>query len=477
MDGVRQPLEKVGLMSSFHHHLTRIGFLLIACCPLAVATAAPIKPFDAEVRAGAGEDAYVRSGPGMEHHYPTLKLSPGDKVHVLRKDPGGWYMIDPPAGSFSWIIAKYVQRNGKQGTVNETGVVVRVGAFNSTQRDVEQVRLNKGDLVEIIGEETLISEKGKELWLKIKPPRGEHRWIKGSHLVELNPDGTPKVLPPKSTTRKPIEPPDDGESPAVAVVPPAPSAKSKGPGILRDPDFDGEDAPLFGHAPGKKRPSVDPFSEEPEEPSTAQSEEAAIREDLTLLDHELKQILVKSPKDWDLSHQLEDLQALKEMSGNSPLTAEIDRRLTKVKTYQQLHEDAQYMARKYNPSAPAGPGNGSDGSRREFSMPNVNRPPEAGVPNDPRVTTSRPGQPTPPGQRYEGAGIVHRLPNAPPGTPRYVIAAPDRRILCYLDTDPGIDLEKYLGQSVGLNGPRAYDPRLRADRMRVQKLTRVILAR
>lgn len=442
--------------------LVRIGLLLSLVFSLPHgATAAPIKPFDAVVQAGATDDAFVRSGPGMEHHYPTLKLAPGAKVHVLRKDPGGWYMIDPPEGSFSWIIAKYVHRNGTQGTVNQTGVVVRVGAFNSTVRNVEQVRLNKGDLVEIIGEETLITEKGKEQWLKIKPPRGEHRWIKGSFLVELNPDGSPKVLPPKSTVRKPLEPVDDGESPAVAVVPPEATRKPTGPAILRDPKSEGDDAPLYGSAPGKRKPSLDPFAEDQAQAPAGQSEEAAIKEDLVLLDHELRQILAKAPKDWDLRNQLEDLQALKEMSGASPLTAEIDRRLTKVKGYQQIHEDALYMANRNN---------------REYSMPNVNRPVDPSLSNDPRVTQSRPVQPAPGSQRYEGAGILHRLPNAPPGTPQYVIAAPDRRILCYLDSDPNIDLGKYLGQAVGLNGPRTYDARLRADRMRVQRLTHVNLA-
>jgi len=61
-----------------------------------------------------GTNALVRSGPGTEQYYATLKLSPGDKVHVLRKDPGGWYMIDPPPGSYSWVNAVNVDPNGNQ---------------------------------------------------------------------------------------------------------------------------------------------------------------------------------------------------------------------------------------------------------------------------------------------------------------------------------------------------------------------------
>lgn len=442
-------------MSPFRQYIALLSFMVAACGPCIVA-AAPIQPFDAIVQPATGEDVYARSGPGQERHYPTMKLPAGQKVHVLRKDPGGWYMITPPTGSYSWIVAKYVQRNGPQGTVTENGVVVRVGAFNSPQRDVEQVRLNKGDSVEIIGEQTLESDKGRELWLKIQPPRGEYRWVKGSHLVELNADGTPKVLP-KSTTRKPTEKGDEPGDTLAVAVPTQPRGKSKSPAIMLDPESGGDDAPLYGHAPGRRPAANDPFTEMGEEAAEEQSEDVAIREDLRLLDHELREILRKPATEWNLRNQLEDLQALKDMSEDESLTAEIDGRLTKVQGYQRVHEDAVYVAQRLRPTSAAPgvpPGN------------TVHRVPGQDSANITRTS-----------MRFEGAGIIHRLPNPPPGTPRYVIAAPDRRILCYLDSEPAIDLERYLGQSMGLNGPRTYDPRLRADRMRVQKVTPVRLSR
>ena len=48
------------------------------------------------------DDVYVRSGPG-ENYYPTDKLKAGQEVEVYRHDPGGWYAIRPPKGSFSWV--------------------------------------------------------------------------------------------------------------------------------------------------------------------------------------------------------------------------------------------------------------------------------------------------------------------------------------------------------------------------------------
>ncbi len=442
-------------MSSFRQYIAALSCLGLACGWSSIAAAAPIKPFDAVVQPANGDEVFARSGPGQERHYPTLKLPVGTKVHVLRKDPGGWYMITPPEGSYSWILARYVQRNGQQGTVLENGVVVRVGAANSAQRDVEQVRLNKGDTVEILGEQSLDSDKGRDSWLKIAPPRGEYRWVKGSQLVELNPDGSPRVLA-KATTRKPIAKTEPGDTPAVAV-PTQPRDVAQGPAVRRDVDPGEMDAPLYGRPPGRKPDGADPFSDAEEDQTADQSDEVAIREDLRLLDYELRGILKKPMTEWKLSNQLEDLRALQQMTEDESLRTEIDQRLAQVEKYQKVHEDALFMEQRLRPGSPA-PG---------LMHQELVRQPGQGSPNYSRTSSTR----------FEGAGIIHRLPNAPRGTPQYVIAAPDRRILCYLDSEPGIDLEKYVGQSMGLNGSRAYDPQLKADRMRVQKLTPVRLSR
>ena len=57
-------------------------------------------------------ETYVRSGPGSRY-YPTARLSEGVNVTVHRHDPGGWYMIAPPAGSFSWIRAEYIETSDR----------------------------------------------------------------------------------------------------------------------------------------------------------------------------------------------------------------------------------------------------------------------------------------------------------------------------------------------------------------------------
>lgn len=132
-------------------------------------------PYTAHVLA---EDVYVRSGPGKSY-YPTDKMTSGDEIEVYRHDPGGWLAIRPPVGSFSWVSARFLRPLGN-GLAVVTGeeVVSRVGSRFSNVRDAIQVRLEKGEQVELIEEQT---SQGQS-WYKIAPPAGEFRWISASYV-------------------------------------------------------------------------------------------------------------------------------------------------------------------------------------------------------------------------------------------------------------------------------------------------------
>jgi SH3-like domain-containing protein len=117
-------------------------------------------------------DVYVRSGPGRDY-YPTDKLQKGEKVEVYRHDPGGWYAIRPPRHSFSWVSVRNLDLvDDSLATVNTKRAVARVGSVLGDVRDVIQVRLDKGEKVELI--EPPASESP---WCKIAPPAGEFRWV------------------------------------------------------------------------------------------------------------------------------------------------------------------------------------------------------------------------------------------------------------------------------------------------------------
>ncbi len=157
--------------------------LTIACylalpAPLALAVDFP---YTAYVNSA---DVYVRSGPGRDY-YPTDKLQKGERIEVYRHDPGGWLAIRPPRGSYSWVSARHLDpEQDKLAVVNSDRVVARVGSTFNDARDVIQVRLDRGEKVELLEPPSPDSP-----WCKIAPPAGEFRWVFAKYLDrELPPD-------------------------------------------------------------------------------------------------------------------------------------------------------------------------------------------------------------------------------------------------------------------------------------------------
>jgi len=151
------------------------------------AAAADERPYTAYVITDGAE---VVAGPG-HRFYATDRLSRGTEVEVYREEASGWLAIRPPEGSFSWTPAEFIERldrdnpNGdKLGRVKQP-----IGAWIGTSAEHvdehhQQVKLKAGELVQILGEKTVAAAGGKEAtWLKITPPAGEYRWI---HLRDVS---------------------------------------------------------------------------------------------------------------------------------------------------------------------------------------------------------------------------------------------------------------------------------------------------
>ena len=127
------------------------------------------------------EDVYVRSGPGQSY-YPTDKLKRGQEVEVYRHDPGGWCAIRPVEGSFTWVSGRHLKlTDDNLAVVTEDGVSARVGSRFSRLRGVVQVRLQKGEVVEVL-EAPHDAGRDEEAWFKIAPPSGEFRWVSAKYL-------------------------------------------------------------------------------------------------------------------------------------------------------------------------------------------------------------------------------------------------------------------------------------------------------
>jgi hypothetical protein len=155
-------------------------------------------PYVAQV---TGNDVYVRCGPGT-NYYPCSKVNKTDRVIVVATK-FGWSHIVPPPGSFSWVSKQYVtvdQDNPAVGTI--AGDSVRVYAGSEYREpihcDAVQLRLNKGDKVELTGVE-------EADYYKITPPADAYLWILTEYTQPLGPveDYATAVEPPREPETEP----------------------------------------------------------------------------------------------------------------------------------------------------------------------------------------------------------------------------------------------------------------------------------
>jgi hypothetical protein len=71
---------------------------------------------------------------------------------------------------------------------------------------------------------------------------------------------------------------------------------------------------------------------------------------------------------------------------------------------------------------------------------------------------------------------VQKAAAAGTGAPAYVLITPQGRVLAYLQPTNGLNLDAYVGKSMGIYGQRSYRADLRTDLIIVRSLTPVRLA-
>ena len=431
----------------------------------------PNFPYTAVVE---GTEVYARSGPGR-NYYPTAKLKRGQRVTVHRHDPGGWYMIAPPVNSFSWIRARYVNKqDATHGTVTENNVVVRVGSSFGDDRDIEQVRLNKGTTVEILGEKSFQTNFGAVRMLKIIPPRGEYRWISGRQLVPTD------TVARKVNNRNPYH------------VPTQVKRKEDGSHEIGHPIGNG---PVLGgtnHNGGHSTYKPGPFRRDAKR--------------LAAIDTKFRAMVEQDTSSWDLRGIAAEYRKLKDDTSSASIIARINHRLPTVAHYRSIqreyrktirltsaveqrdaelatgsshHHHADHIPshrgmtgrilpapRRGNPAnlpTPAGP-------RFQQQPTRVTRPPS------PQFQPTPQGRPQPRrvSHKFDGAGILRRV-EAHGIDAKYALFSPKGDLLTFVKPVPGLPIEKYLDRPMGLIGKRTHRKDLGADYMVVRAMQPVRL--
>jgi len=355
-------------------------------------------PYKAYVTA---DDVYVRSGPGQSY-YPTEKLKVGQEVEVYRHDPGGWYAIRPPEGSFSWVSGRFLTPGvDNLAVVAEDRVAARVGSRFSDRRDVVQVRLHQAEVVEVLEKKP---GPNATVWYKIAPPSGEFRWVFGKYVEADRPLGGVRRT-------------NDNESPAAnrpgadpatdsAAVAPAPS----------DPD-ERADGPFY-------RPAV-PRETSPEE----------YRAELDQIDLELATMIVEEPTVWsfdELRHRADELLGQAQTAVERGRSQALLNKMARFEDIKDRYDTINLVRRRTDRI-------NNRLARLGLREPKYERRPESD-------------------SRFDGEGQLARINSPKPGAPRYALIDRQGKVQCYVSPAPGVPLQHYVGRRVGINGPTSHIP-------------------
>jgi hypothetical protein len=419
------------------------------------------------------DQVHVHSG-GGEDFYATQSLQKDAVVTVLRHDPGGWYMIQPPSGSFSWIKQKFVNKtSGSEGEVVGSDAVVFVGSEFGDEITVWQRKLNAGDKVKILGQREIDTLAGPQQMYRIAPPAREYRWIQGASLVPV--DAKIRQQHDSDPWRLPSSIGSDQRSPQL---------RSSG------------------------QPSQGGDTTMPVQPSRQlvrlqqiRSEQRQLRD----IDERFRSMILGDQSGWDLNAIEADYRALQNEATYRPLSGQIDLRYPAIDRYRQRKaeiedfkrltsqtekRDAELLAKRDEARSMTASFAGFDGSLQldglaaadewttEASNPFAEFEMNASMttPSAP-ATTAQASQTIniPAGSRYIGAGILTRS-DAQNGSSGYVLTNSAGKILAHVaPSGSDINLDSHVGQQVGLHGTRYFKDDIKSDYIEVSGLEQVRL--
>jgi uncharacterized protein YgiM (DUF1202 family) len=434
-----------------------LGWLLLVVG--AAVAMADTQPYEARVVVAR---AQIRSGPG-ENFYPTDALERGATVEVYRERPDGWLAIRPPRGSFSWVFGRHLQlRDDRLAETDKDEVASRIGSRFGNQRNAVQVKLRKGELVEILGEE----ESDGETWYKIEPPAGEFRWILATnveHARELT--ATPEdavaeeVVAASATTEtataeeQPAMPASEEPSQASvdSIAAPGKTWRAAGRGaastaaeIAPPPLAEVVEAPPVtpGPAPAKEQASQTQAAVTP----VGQATDTATRE-LIDLELRLSRMVAAPPDQWNTERLERDAEELLAQAQTADEREAVKSLLAKLDRFAEL-------ARRNQPAA-ASTGIGTQ---------------RTAAAEAPAAAPTRPGAPANDG-RYDAVGILRPVVSKRPGAPQFALVDDRGQVISFVTPTPDLNLQPYLGHRVGVVGSRGFIPEFQRAHLTAGRVT------
>jgi hypothetical protein len=408
----------------------------------------------------AADDAVCRSGPG-ERYYASARLTRGQLVEVYRHDEGQWCAIRPPEGSFSWLAEGHVQPLGDGlGEVVGDDAITHVGSTVTGQRDVQQVRLDEGEVIEILDRQTEGQGDDSEVWYKIAPPAGEFRWVAAADLSREPSGGLardtrrnllidePTMTPLSSNAEAgtSIAERADAESAAQNVPPPAAGWKAD-----RRP------------AEARRQPTSMIA-----EPPVAE----VVAEELDAIELFISRTVAAEPATWSFDRAKQRAETAKDRATATADRSRARSLLRRIKRFEDIQQRANALVTDSTGVKPAEAAT----AEADVTIDGGNAS-ESPTRNAPEVATvdSPPTQPRAPhvaaNDRFDGLGRLTRVVSQQMGMPQYALVDEQGNVKHYVSPAPGVNLRRYLGHQVGVNGQRGFIPELNAEHVTARRIT------
>lgn len=398
---------------------------------LGLCAAAADFPYTAQVIADRAE---VRSGPG-DHYYAVLQLGRGETVDVYRHDAGEWCAIRPPEQAFSWVSAEFVEpRDDGVGVITGNRVAARVGTTLDDTRDVIQVRLDRGEEVQIIEARELDSGTGLQTWYKIAPPAGEFRWISRKLIESESPQRTRAGSKRRSHRRSEdldeaaADGDDDGVRPAAHEEPARRKAGHDRKHRKRDADdaeVEQDDSADDGPLPGPVRSYL-----------SHRRPKADLKEEAADLDLALSAIVAQEIADWDFTTLRRQTDAALERADTAAERGHVRRVARKIDNFSDIQQRYAVATKR------------ADRRDRDDLSPGRRGALES-TPFSARGDEHLE-------QRFDGEGRLTQIETIDPKAPHFALLDASGQVAAYVSPAPGVNLRRYLNQEVGIHGTRSY---------------------
>jgi hypothetical protein len=412
----------------------------------------------------AGEQAPLFSGPGQDY-YETSHVAQGSAVEVWRSAPEGWLAIRPPRGSYSLVAATDVRvRPDRVAEVVRPEAPCRVGSEVSARSDVIQVSLAPGEKLQVLETITLDGQ----FWHKVAPPSGEFRWIHASHVV--GPPTPVPSAPPGSPEQLQAEDPEASIDPAAGGLETRPDARFDA--LEAEPIADPADSSLNPPEAGRsladsesgRQTGLDAITvaQIELEVATIVAEESRLWH-FAHLRRRCQELIASAPSELeqkDVAALLEKIKRFERIadqrrkwlsgqrqSGNASGAATPARDLRAAELEEKTGRDAGAIAENETHWRPAREETGETlAADRSSPGREVVRVPD------------QPVEPDPDEGRYDGVGTLRPVVSRRREAPRYALVDTEGDVISFVTPSPGVNLEPYVGQRIGVVGTRGYMP-------------------